>query len=376
MRARGLRRAAGLACLGLALLGGRPAAGEAPPASAAEASAEDPLVGEKPLSEVIKQLKSENKGLQLRAAKALIEAPAELRPKLMPRMMELLKSERENDKYVAAQVLGECGPAAKAAVPDLLPMLEGTQYERNRAAAAKALGQILKDAKPSDEIEKVTKALIAVFRDKYPDVQRESVYACGMIGPAAKSCLPHLVAPLEYGIHYSSSDAPYFLVRGATVWTLGRMGPLAASYSDRLIARLHYEGSRLPGIVEAMGNIGPVNENVIPNIIDAIEAAGRPGDCAAFKAKAFETLAKFGEKSSKVVPVMRRMLRVTTGDEPRPIQEAILKALPAMGPAAKEAAPEILSYVRQDRDKGLQEQAAKAYKAIMGQEPPAADEKK
>jgi hypothetical protein len=351
----------------------------APPAAAAGEAGDqgdDPLIGEKRLSELLVQLRHQNKGIQLRAAKALIEAPAELRPKMMPKMMALLKSERENDKYVAAQVLGGCGPAARAAVPDLLPMLQGTQYERNRAAAAKALGQILKDAQPSEEVEKVTKALVAVFRDKYPDVQRESVYACGMIGPAAKSCLPHLVEPLEYGIHYSSSDGPYFQVRTATVWTLSRMGPLAAGYMDRLIARLHYEGSRMPGIVEAMGSIGPVNDNVIPNIIDVVEGAGRPGDCAGFKVKAFETLAKFGEKSAKAVPVMRRFLRDTTGNEPRPIQEAILKALPAMGAAAKEAAPEILSYARQDRDKGLREEAAKAYKAIMGREPPAGDEKK
>jgi HEAT repeat protein len=107
---------------------------------------DDPQIGDKPLSELAKQLRSDNRGLQLRAAKALTNAPVELKPIIMPKVLPLLKSERENDKFVAAQVLGECGPVARTAVPDLLPMLEGTHFERNRAAAAKALGQIPKDS--------------------------------------------------------------------------------------------------------------------------------------------------------------------------------------------------------------------------------------
>ena len=103
---------------------------------------EDPAIASddgaerKPLSEWVNQLRSANCGLQLKAARALSKAPAEMYAKIVPQVIPVLKSERENDKFVAAQVLGNYGPAAKAAVPDLLPMLKGTQYERNRAAAA------------------------------------------------------------------------------------------------------------------------------------------------------------------------------------------------------------------------------------------------
>ncbi|MBA4387949.1 MAG: hypothetical protein C0404_08200 [Verrucomicrobia bacterium] len=65
----------------------------------------------------------------------------------------------------------------------------------NRAAAAKALGQILKDSKPDKEVDEVTAALIEAFKDSYPDVRRESATTCGLIGPAAKACIPHM-APL------------------------------------------------------------------------------------------------------------------------------------------------------------------------------------
>ena len=89
----------------------------------------------KPVSEWITQLRSENRGLQMRAARALSEAPAEARPALVPLMIPLLKSERENDRFVAAQVLGECGPLARPAVPELVPLLKGTQFSRSARAS-------------------------------------------------------------------------------------------------------------------------------------------------------------------------------------------------------------------------------------------------
>jgi HEAT repeat protein len=342
------------------------------PAAAGE---EDPLIGDKPLSELVKQLKSENKGLQLRAAKALIEAPAELRPKMMPRMMELLKSERENDKFVAAQVLGECGPAARAAVPGLLPMLEGTQYERNRTAAAKALGQILQDAKPDDEVEKVTAKLVSVFRDKYPDVQRESVKACGMIGPAAKGCLPHLTEPLEFAIYGHGEDEPYHMVRCATAWTLGRMGALSASYMDRLIAKMHIEGARSPEFVEAMGLIGPTNENVVPNIVDCVEAADLNIDRGTgFRARAFAALARFGPKAEKAMPFVKRFLSKPPSPWEEQWKRATIEALKlaaAVGPKGKDALPEIEKLtqyeVKDDLCKALREEAVKAAAALKGE---------
>jgi hypothetical protein len=51
-------------------------------------------------------------------------------------------------EFVAAQILGVYGPLSRVAVPDLLPMLKGTQYERNRTTAAKALGPKAAEAVP------------------------------------------------------------------------------------------------------------------------------------------------------------------------------------------------------------------------------------
>ncbi|MFC1672433.1 HEAT repeat domain-containing protein, partial [Planctomycetota bacterium] len=131
----------------------------------------------KTLDQLIKQLDSPNRGLQVRAGRALSEAPKKIWEKIVPKLIPLLEADRENLRFIAAQTLGNYGPVARAAVPRLVPLLKGTQFERNRAAAAKALGLILLDAKESPEVTEVAKALVAKFNedyDQYSDVRRES----------------------------------------------------------------------------------------------------------------------------------------------------------------------------------------------------------
>ena len=306
----------------------------------------DPELEGKPLSQWVKQLRSDNRGLQVRAARTLGAAPAELRPKIVPLVIPVLRSERENDKFAAAQVLGECGPVARKAVPDLLPMLAGTQFERNRAAAAKSLGQLLADAKADEEVEKVTQSLIAVFGDKYSDVRREAVKACGVIGLAAKACIPHLKTPLAQGDHLlgSHQDQECRLVRRAAAWTCGRMGPLAAEHMDLLISRMHAEGQHCPEIVEAIGLIGPVHANVIPNILDKMEQ--RDGGTA-WQKESWQALQRFGAKAETVVPFAKRFITnpqfygTNNSRERETLVIEILKFLRVAGPKAAEALPQV-----------------------------------
>ena len=303
--------------------------------------ADDPTIKGRKLSRWVSQLRSRNIGLQMRASRALRRAPEELRPRIIPKLLPILKSDRENDRYAAAQVLGDYGPAAKAAVPSLLLMLEGTQFERNRAAAAKALGQMLKDAKPSEEIERVTKKLMSVFRDRFHDVQREAVKACGMIGPAAKACIPALKDPLVVTIGRVARDEPNRKTRRAACWTLGRMGPLAKDYIDRLISKMHEEGKEVPEAAEAIGCIGAIHENVVPNMVDFLEKMGRDWrHSPASKMNGWVALRKFGAKSEPAVPLIARYLREGVGtEEPPDVFIEWFRILRAVGPKAKEALP-------------------------------------
>jgi hypothetical protein len=341
---------------------------------------DDPVIEEKPLSQLVKQLRSENRGLQLKASQTLSKAPAELHAQIVPLVIPVLKSERENDKFVAAQILGNYGPPARVAVPDLLPMLQGTQYERNRAAAAKALGQIFKDAEPSEEVDKVTAALVKAFTDKYSDVRREAVTACGMIGPSAKACLPDLVPRFDDTEWLKDSEC--FLVRKATAWTCGRIGPPAAVHIDRLIAKLHAEGSRASEFVEAIGGIGAVHDNVVPNIVDVMERQDRG---IGWQVQGYEALEKFGAKSAPAVPLLARFLKEHRLHPHCTV--AAIRVLKAVGPEAREAVPVLQTYheIKQYRSwdqnfrattaeelQQMRQLSREAVEAITGKKPDAA----
>jgi len=294
---------------------------------------------------------------------------------MMPKMMELLKSERENDKFVAAQVLGECGPAAKAAVPDLRPMLGGTQYERNRAAAAKALGRILKGAEPTPEVEAITRELVGLFEDKYPDVRREALTACGTIGPGAKSCIPDLAKRMGDA---AGGGAIVRDVGRAAVWTCGEFGTLSAGHMDRLINIMH--GSPVPEVVEAIGKIGATQDNVVPNIIDYLEkvAAGgiieREGDrshplggagALAVLEKGFGALERIGPKAAPAVPYLVRQISAPGWDKRKTCALGALRALRAIGPAAKESLPAI-EKCQASSDADVKKAAEEALSAVRG----------
>ncbi|MFC1672293.1 HEAT repeat domain-containing protein [Planctomycetota bacterium] len=340
------------------------------------AQEDDPKIKGKPLSKWIEQLRGTNRGLQMRAAQALSAAPTNLHSRIAPQVIPVLKSERENDKFVAAQVLGVYGPVSRTAVPDLLPMLGGTQYERNRAAAAKALGQILKGAEPSDEIEKITQELIRLFDDKYMDVRREAVTACGMIGLAAKSCIPAL--PKRIG----DAAAGNSITREAgkyEVWACGEFGPLAACHIDRLISIMH--GGPVAETVEAIGKIGAVNDSVVPNIVDRMELVATGTVIAQegyrtprmsreavreYMEKSFEALSRFGPKSAPAISYMVSMISAKGWERNKAYALGALKVLGAIGPAAKEAIKPIESNCLTSSDADIKNGAVAALAGIRG----------
>jgi HEAT repeat protein len=224
-------------------------------------------------------------------------------------------------------------------VPGLLPLLEGTQFERNRAAAAKALGLILKDAKPSEEIDKVAQALSEKYNeeyDQYSDVRREAVRAIGMIGPAAKKVIPKLHRGL---IDYRKHSREHQMVRQQSAWACGRMGPLAKEHIDRLISMLHQEGHQLPEIAWAIGRIGPVHENVVPNLVDKME---KNMNYRGLVERSLEALAGFGEKSAGAVDFL--VYYMNNGRPSTKTLIATLRTLKAIGPKAKKAVPLVTKY--------------------------------
>ncbi len=348
----------------------------APACAGEEEGKPEPKLKGKTISHWLKQVDHPNRGLQVRAGKALAEAPEELHEMLIPKLIPLLKAERENTRPWAALALGEYGPKAKAAIPDLMPMLKGTQYERNRAAAAKALGQILKGAEPSPQVDEVVKEMIRLFDDQYLDVRHEAVKALGMIGMAAKACVPRLVKPMGYA---AAGNSVTRNVGKDSIWTVGVFGELSKEHIDKMISIMH--GSPLPHVIRAIGEVGPIHENVVPNIVDRMEkvASGTVivregsrthhmggGTITENMMAGFDVLEKWGEKSAPAVDYMMHLISHKNWARRMDYAKGALRVLGAVGPKAKKAVETIEKNCLASSDAEVKKAAEAALAKIKG----------
>lgn len=104
-------------------------------------------------------------------------------PKDVQELAVTLKSEKAAERAAAARILGELGPKAKDAVPDLQAAL-GDADKDVRRSAARALGDIGAASKPA------VSALGKALKDPDAQVRQSAAYALGRIGdPSAKPML-------------------------------------------------------------------------------------------------------------------------------------------------------------------------------------------
>ena len=112
-----------------------------------------------------------------------------------------LKSEKVAERAAAARILGELGPAAKDAVPDLQAAL-GDADKDVRRCAARSLGDIGKASKPA------VAALGKTLKDPDAQVRQASAYALGRIGdPAAKPYLEAAKKDANEGVKHAAKEA-------------------------------------------------------------------------------------------------------------------------------------------------------------------------
>jgi HEAT repeat protein len=137
------------------------------------------------------------------------------------------------DRRHAAGVLGELGPAAEAAIPELVKALSDPNgYVR--AAAAEALGKL------GPAAEAAIPELVKVLSDPEAMVRLALTRALGKLGHSAEAAIPELVKAL------SDSNGN---VRAAAAEALGKLGPAAEAAIPELV-KAHpppAEPSRLTG---------------------------------------------------------------------------------------------------------------------------------
>lgn len=140
------------------------------------------------VTELVKQLQSDDNDVRRMAAKALGEGGAESRA-AVPALIKALKDHDTFVRRFSAQALGDIGPDAHSAVSSLARALDDPKKEV-QSAAAFALSKL----GPSG-----VETLIRMLRDDNKDTaaRRKAIDALSNLGPAGHSAVPALTDMLK-----------------------------------------------------------------------------------------------------------------------------------------------------------------------------------
>ncbi len=219
----------------------------------------------------------------------------------------------------AVRALGRIGPAAAAAGPRLIALLNESD-ETVRCQAATALGEVRGDPQAT------TAALVQMLNDSSAPVKTSATRALGAMEKAAAQAVPALVPLLQ------DRDES---VRTAAAEAIARVGPLDQTATDALILGLDSPDNVVRAqTAEALGTIGAAAEEAAPALVEAMA-----DDNDRVRAMAVEALGKMGESAAEVaVPGLMRALR----DQDNGVSALAAEALGEMGESADGAIPALV----------------------------------
>lgn len=279
----------------------------------------------------------------------------------VPALVELLDGPNREMRPCAAEILGEIGPEAVAAVPslirglclDLEPLdLDDEALRRLSISALGNVGPKAKAATPSFKIlfkRKPTIALVeawgqigappvAELVERLSDQNLDesdsfsAAYAMQKLGPKAKEAVPALRKALT---------DPRPQVRLDAAVALAYVDPLAPESLPTLIEGLSFDPKEVltRGIPDALIRIGPPAKAAIPALIRQM-ALGY-GDDGTLKA-----LLQFDPQGHECLPTLIAALR---SDDISTVKAAA-DSLGCLGPFAKDAVPELIAAMMRAND--------------------------
>jgi len=191
----------------------------------------------------------------------------------LPALLASLHATDPRERAAAARALGEIGFPARPATPALVSRLDD-EDETVRWRAGEALAAI------GPEPSRCVEPLRRMAADPGHRGRAEAAGALGRIGPAAAPAVPALVSALA---------DPRRDVRARSAWALGRIGPAAAPAVPALIVMM-LDPDNGWRAVDALGNIGAAAaEGALADALAqpsdsirwrAAQALGRLGDAA------------------------------------------------------------------------------------------------
>lgn len=290
----------------------------------------------------------------------------------VPGLIEQLKDEDSIARILAAQWLAKMGPEAREALPALRDLALRDPNQDTSAAAATAIRtldlQVARD---------VVAGYLPALWDERPEVRRKACVVLGSLGPVAKPAVASLITMLE------DTDE---LVRERAVGALGTIGIPQGDVIAALTRALHDQSSlvRSRAAAQFAFNI-PINAAAAAALLElrndqdkpvaslaqvALERAGRadregvdilvsilqgPGE----KEYTLQQLAQMGPEAADAAPVLISVLK----DGLALNRYLAAEALRSIGPAAEEAVPGLIAALS-DPDPIVVESAAEALEAI------------
>ena len=249
-----------------------------------------------------------------------------------PALMNMLKDDSNKLRGPAAYALAKMG--AKESVPLLIKVLEQNDEDhRLQILAASALTML----EPNDDshFNAALPLLIEGLGDHWGATRHASATALRLIGPRAAPAVPHLAAVLH---------DPQEPLRVDYLWTLAAIGSAAAPALPEIEGLMNQDEFPVRyAACYAAGSIGPSASGVIPVLLKNLES--RDEFLQFMSAWAFVQISPpANEVTARCLQPLMKGLKLS---DPRARSEAAL-ALARLGPAAREAIPDLRQIARDD----------------------------
>jgi HEAT repeat protein len=268
----------------------------------------------------------------------------------VPALLRTLQAEDPWLRFEAASALMHIDPdaAAAVAVPVLGALLDREKGAHVRWKAVAVLGQLGPRAQPA------VPDLALVLQDEALPMRRSAAVALGNIGPGAGAAAPGLTALLR------DDDRGLRVEAARALWRIDR-GREAVAF---VIRACDEKGEQRVRAVDALGEMGPEAARAVPALRKALqdpdESARVPIALALWRLqRRVEGPGLVSDPRQGALAVLTRLLR-----EGRPEERwSAAAAVRRIGPEARPAVPALVGCLR-DEDPGLREEAADALGAI------------
>ena len=260
----------------------------------------------------------------------------------VPALILALSDKAERAQYISADcvglrpvrcdlaaALGEIGPEAAAALPALQSLLTEDRRGEVRVSAAMAMLKI----DPQNGLS--IPCLIAVLNNNFNGTggPEDAAWALVELGPQAAKAIPALKIALKnkkYIIRISAARAlaavagkdavPALIARMKKEKTLGIAKPDRPNGEYNYNYNEHF--SVRAAIIESLGELGPAAESAVPELSAAL---ADPREEYFSREAAVEALGKIGPAAKSAVPLLRRLLEDSSESLRQSAREAMQK---------------------------------------------------